>query len=1086
MVSNPFGGDPLVVEVTSETEGLESGLAGAMGQLDSLKGAVAGLGLALAGLSAGGLASAVNSAANFESQLVELEKVTDPTTAREMGTAIQDMASRMPLAQSELAGIAEQAGRLGIEGTDNIQNFTEVTAEMATATDLTAEEAADSFARMSTLMNEPIENVRAIGDATNALSNSMATSSSEITDAATRSSGALTNMGMKSSDILALNAAMNEVSPSARVAGTQLRRMAQEMMDPGKIDDLAAALGMSVSEFKAMRKEDPTQVIRMMAEQMGEGGEAARRLRSTLSTTSRQALAGLSNNLDSMNKGLEVSEQQFKEGGSLAAEFESAMGTFQNTVQITRNNLRNLAISTGQLLLPALTEAMRAVNSLVNRFSSLNEASGGVIGVATLLTGLFGGLGLAGWQVVSMMGGLSAALAPVYAGFSALGSAISVLLGPVGILIGVVAALGYAWSTNFAGIRDATMRVVGAIKSQFIRIIQVAQAVIGPILTDLMEAFSGFGGGTESVISRIVTAVEEWLLGAIMAAGDFIVRTLISMQEWWAQHGDTVISTIQRIVQGFVRFGNAVQQAVTVIWQDYLQPFIEWFVPIAQDVLVATLNLVGKAWDALKTAVSTAVSVIWNDILQPFIAWFVPIWEETMGPVVEEAAKTWSVWSQIVTYTINTIRKNINAFLTWLEPYWNAYWKEFNANFQVFMSDMQAIWDLVGDDLIATAQFVWDFISSIIKGALTIISGILQTVMAVARADWATAWDIIKQTVVDVVSGIGAFVLKWGYRFVYRIGEIVLGVIDWFITLGQRLIGGSIIPDMLSDIKSAFSSFGRDVVRWISNFVGNFAHRIQNWASRVNTAFWNGLDRMYRALGRAGRQLIGRMGSIASDVVQEVKDIGSNMYNAGRNIIQSIVNGIKSKGNAVKNAVADHVGKAAKFLPWSDAEEGPLSNLSESGPGFVRTVAQGIRSEGGRMVAAVAEMASAAANSLTEAAQGALGGNLQDAIVQSARVEVAGGDTGGPQMNQNQTPNITAQFDSLAQSNRQAIQRLEGEMAQRLDTLISNEGEMAQRLDTLIAQAKSSEGVVRIDGKRAGTLIEGSMHRKQYSTEIRE
>jgi TP901 family phage tail tape measure protein len=253
MVSNPFQ-DGLSVRVDSDLSGFNSGIDNAITRLNTFETKVGAVGTAIGALAAGGLAKAADSAASFEESMVEVEKVTDPGTAEEMGDAIQDMAGAIPVAQSELSNIAAVAGRLGVEGEDNIRRFTEVPAEMATATDLGTEEAADSFARMTTLMNEPMDNVRNLGDTVNGLSNNLAASSGEITEAATRSAGALTQLGLSSEQVLAVNASMNEVSASSRIAGTQLRRFAQELTDPKKVEDLASALGMSTDEFRTMRE----------------------------------------------------------------------------------------------------------------------------------------------------------------------------------------------------------------------------------------------------------------------------------------------------------------------------------------------------------------------------------------------------------------------------------------------------------------------------------------------------------------------------------------------------------------------------------------------------------------------------------------------------------------------------------------------------------------------------------------------------------------------------------------------------------------------------------------------------------------
>lgn len=444
------------VEIIGDSSGLNQAVSSAIDALGGLQGAAALAGGALATLGAVGLAKATAEAAAFEEQMVEVEKVTDPQTAREMAGAIQEMAAGMPVAHQELSTIAATAGRLGVEGSANIQEFTRVTAEMAVATDLAAEDAADSFARMSTLMEEDISNVRAIGDAINELSNNMAASSSEIVDAATRSSGVLTQLGLSSEEILGLNAAMNEVSASSRIAGTQLRRFGQEIQDPGKVEDLAAALGMSTEEFRRMREESPNELILQMAERFGEGGEAATALRSTLSTTSRQTLAGLSQNLDSVAEAQSAANEEFAAGGSLTEEFEAASSTFNAKVDVTQNRLRNIAIITGERVLPALSLLLGGLNTGIGLFSEINEATDGWAGTVVGLAAAVTGLSLA----ISALGG-AAGLAAI--GVGALAAATTILASPLYLAVAAAVALTLAvgtlkaaWDNNWGGIRDIT------------------------------------------------------------------------------------------------------------------------------------------------------------------------------------------------------------------------------------------------------------------------------------------------------------------------------------------------------------------------------------------------------------------------------------------------------------------------------------------------------------------------------------------------------------------------------------------------------------------------------------------------------
>ena len=496
------GDNSIEVALQGDGSGLSNALAQGQSGLLNFKTAVAGAGAALAALAAGGMAVAINSARDFEEALVDIEKVTTPETAAEIGQSIQDMAEEIPIAQKELAGIAEQAGRLGVEGVENIENFTRVTAEIATATDLTAQDAADSFARIATLTEEPIENIRALGDVTNELSNNMGASADEIVDSMTRSAGVLSQLGLQTQEITAINAAMNEVSSSSRIAGTQLRRFGQEIQNPTKVEDFANALGISTDEFKNMRSENPNQLILDLAEAFGEGGETADELRRTLSTTSRQTLAGLSQNIDSVREAQETANTEFEEGGSLAEEFEAANSTFNSELQRTRNQLENIAIVTGEVVLPVVANLLSSISDGIQQFSKFNQETNGMAGA----------LGLAATAVI----GIGAAIA-------------ALTTGPIALAVGGVAALAAAYSQNFAGIRDSINGFVSNVQTQF-------ESRLGPLLQASRQFWNEWGdeiimiaGKIETIIGKVVSVITRLGGAAVMNGIDILIGGLTAI-----------------------------------------------------------------------------------------------------------------------------------------------------------------------------------------------------------------------------------------------------------------------------------------------------------------------------------------------------------------------------------------------------------------------------------------------------------------------------------------------------------------------------------------------------------------------------
>jgi len=684
------------VAIGGDASSLREATDSAVDALGSVKKAAGLAGAALSALAVGGLAKATQQAAAFEEQMIEVEKVTDPETAREMGAAIQEMAARMPVAQKELADITAQAGRFGVEGSEDIRQFTETVAQMAVATDLSTTQAGEAFARLSTLLDEPMQNVDDLGNVINELSNSMATSSSEITDSALRSSGVLTQMGASSEDILALNAAMNEASESAERAGTRLRRMAQEIQAPKKVEALADALGMSADEFATMREEDPTALFREMASTMAQGDEAADALRSTLSTTSQQALNALSQNMEGLADAQAMANRQMNNGTSLQEEYEAASSTFNSQLQVTQNRLRNVAIQIGQNVLPAASTLLGHINNAIQAFSKWNQQSDGVAGTVGLVATALSGLAVAVASAVSYFGGMTAVI-------GAVGGALSLLTGPVGIAIAAIALLAGAWQTNLWNIRGHTKRIFGVVQS----LIQTA-------------------------LSRI--------------------------QAFWGQHGAAIMSTVKTV---FNTVASTIRGVLTFIWSNVHQPILNRIQSLwdkhGQDIL----NAVGTAFTTVRKTIQSVLQFIWGNLIRPTLNRIQSLWQTHGDALTAEAQATFdhirSVIQDFVTFAepyVNTfltgLRAGIEAWVTVVTALWDTFGDEIVAGLRLAFTTIELVVGQATDAMLTIIRTVLALIRGDWEQAWSIIEGYLDRTLGRIES-LVKSW---KETVTSVFSGL--------------------------------------------------------------------------------------------------------------------------------------------------------------------------------------------------------------------------------------------------------------------------------------------------------------------------------------------
>jgi len=134
------------------------------------------------------------------------------------------------------------------------------------------------------------------------------------------------------------------------------------------------------------------------------------------------------------------------------------------------------------------------------------------------------------------------------------------------------------------------------------------------------------------------------------------------------------------------------------------------------------------------------------------------------------------------------------------------------------------------------------------------------------------------------------------------------------------------------------------------------------------------------------KALAGAIGGALSDMYNAVTGFIGRFFQAGKALIDAFVDGIKRGFDAAKNAVKDGLGAIRNMLPFSDAKEGPLSDLTLSGQRFSETFAAGIRQ---------------GADSLRTSAQGALSVAAPAQAIATQPVVQAGGGGGSVEMTVN-------------------------------------------------------------------------------------
>ncbi|MCE5199809.1 phage tail tape measure protein [bacterium] len=407
-------------------------LRSSMTQLGTI---VAGLGVAISG----GLGVGVKEAANFERQMRNVNSISklSESTLSSLGNSVKKLAGDIGKAPEDLAAGLYDIASSGFQGAAGL----EVLKQSATGAKAGLSDTATAAKGLTGVLNayglsasdaQRIMDImfRTVDRGVINFQEMASTIGGVISTAAAAGIGfeevgaaiaTLTKAGNPAAEaVTALNNTINQIISPSKEAQKIAAKLGLDWLAAGKGADEIKRVGLSgvMDKIREATGGNIAVIARMMPE--------LRSLKGALGLT-RQEGSAFAEDLNAMRNA----------SGATAAALKEQSKGLSETWEKTVASLKNLAISLGNALLPALKTGATWIGNLAKTFTSLPEGAQKTIAiiaaVAAALTGLVGTILVVGAQIGAMIGGVAAA-----------GIGIGAIAGPVGIVIGVLAALGVA------------------------------------------------------------------------------------------------------------------------------------------------------------------------------------------------------------------------------------------------------------------------------------------------------------------------------------------------------------------------------------------------------------------------------------------------------------------------------------------------------------------------------------------------------------------------------------------------------------------------------------------------------------------
>lgn len=771
----------------------------------------------------------IQSAVNFESAMADVAKVVDglrddngnlTDSYYAMSDSIVQMSKDIPMAAEDLAAITAAAGTAGIAA-DELTTFTETAAKMGVAFDTTADQAGDWMAKWRTSFSMGQEEVTALADQINYLSNNSASTASEISTIVTAVGPLGDVAGISAAQIAALGSTMVGVGVQQDVAATGIRKLATTMVAGSSATKAQATvlqqLGLDATEMAERMQTDAEGAILTFLEAVSKLPEAeqAAALKNYFGQESVGAIAPLLTNLDVLRERFEMVADAQLYAGSMDAEYAARAATTANNIQLYENRIAALKIQIGNYLLPVVNKVLGAASTgldwLSDKIASAEGTVSGFIGtvqskalaIFTMIRPKLESIGVKAQEIFTVLSGqLTAAFEAVQPALNwiidtALPTAISAVLDLVDafgsvvitalefkeVLIAAAAVYGAfkagkALQSMIQGFQQA--KVTLALFKASAQGATIAQAAFNGTLT-LGETLTALFTG-QVTLAQLAQAGWATVTGAVTKAFGALNAVLMANPIVLIVTAIAAVIAILVVLytkcEGFRNFVNSVASAI---------------VGFVKNAASAIAGFFKNLWATIQGIWSAVSGWFKSKVIDPLVNFFAPIVQWISGFFQGCWIIIQAVWAAVSGWFKTNVIDPVVNFFTPIPGIIGGF-------FSGLWTSIQSIWATVsGWFNLNVIQPLVNFFAPIVES----IGGFFANLWASICSIWQAAGTWFSENVTTPINN--AF---------QAIGDFVKGIFNGLIGLVEGMINR-----IIGAVNGFIGGFN-DVVGWGASFIG--------------------------------------------------------------------------------------------------------------------------------------------------------------------------------------------------------------------------------------------------------------------------
>lgn len=856
------------------------------------------------------MSGAIKSSVEWEQALAGVAKTTDMTgkELQGMGSEITAMSNKMPFAATEIAGVAEAAGQLGVKKSE-ITDFTETMMNMSVATNLTADEAATEFARFANAAGMPIEDVDRLGAAVVNLGNTTATTEAEIVEMGQRLAGAGAQAGFSADEIMSISAAMSSVGINAEAGGTAMtqifNKITKATADGGAtLDNFAKVAGMSAEQFSSTWEDNPTKALAAFVKGLGDTEGGAKGVLRALEDVGikgiREAdtIRRMSNNHKILDEALKTGAEGWKENTALTDEAAIRYETMGSKLSILRNTFVNFLRTVGDAVAPAVIKLSDILTGLFEKLQHTSKGTRIAIAVFAGLAAIIPPLLISGGLLLVLLSNMAKSM--IFLGslskcggiLAGLKVAFSSLLGPIGQVVTKIPLIGPVLGALSGPIGWITLALVG----------------IGTALVVAYKKSETFRNIVNGALSAVITGFKALWSG--------------------------VMSVITPIGQAIAQFGGEIASTFSKFWQQdgpMLTQAFRNILAVAAPIFRSLGTVVKTVFNGIRTVITTVLSTLWP-IISPIILALRSQFTIAFGFIKNTVVNVFNLIKGVISGVLNVVLGIVKIFGGLLTGNWSAVWQGILMIVKGILNVILSVGRFVLNQFLNVVKFVMASVrnaftngitiaKNIVIGALKIMlaiaKGILNGLLAFVKFIWTSIktatsvlWNAIKFAVLTPVRALYQGSIKLFNNL--RSGTInIFNAVKNFALKVWTLIKNRVIANaklLWAGVKATFNLLKKGVsaiFNSVKNFVIKLWTNIKNRVVNLAKTLWNNVRNTFNSLRKGVSSIFNTVKNLAikiwSNIKSRVTNFARGLWNGVRNTFSSLRKGVSNIFNNVKN-----------------------------------------------------------------------------------------------------------------------------------------------------------------------------------------